>query len=54
MINGWIMLNKPKGFTSNYCINFIKKKFQIKKIGTTSDSFAVRDCSQAPAPGAIS
>ena len=33
MINGWIMLNKPKGFTSNYCINFIKKKFQIKKIG---------------------
>ena len=33
MINGWIMLNKPKGFTSNYCVNFIKKKFQIKKIG---------------------
>ena len=26
MINGWIMLNKPKGFTSNYCVNFIKKK----------------------------
>ena len=33
MISGWIMLNKPKGFTSNYCVNFIKKKFQIKKIG---------------------
>ncbi len=33
MINGWLMLNKPKGFTSNYCINFIKKRFQIKKIG---------------------
>ena len=27
------MLNKPKGFTSNYCINFFKKKFRIKKIG---------------------
>ena len=32
MINGWIMLNKPKGFTSNYCVNFIKR-ISIKKIG---------------------
>ena len=33
MINGWINLFKPKGYTSAYCLNVIKKKFKLKKIG---------------------
>ena len=32
-MNGWLMLNKPKGFTSNYCLNILKKKFSLKKTG---------------------
>ena len=32
-MNGWLMLNKPKGFTSNYCLNVLKKKFNLKKTG---------------------
>ena len=31
-MNGWLMLNKPKGFTSNYCLNVLKK-FNLKKTG---------------------
>ena len=30
---GWINLYKPKNITSFKAINFIKKKFLIKKIG---------------------
>jgi tRNA pseudouridine55 synthase len=33
MINGWINLNKPKGFSSAYCLNVIKSKFKKIKIG---------------------
>ncbi|NCU74935.1 MAG: tRNA pseudouridine(55) synthase TruB [Candidatus Fonsibacter ubiquis] len=33
MINGWINLNKPKGFSSAYCLNVIKNKFKKIKIG---------------------
>ena len=32
-MNGWLMLNKPEGFTSNYCLNILKKKFSLKKTG---------------------
>jgi tRNA pseudouridine55 synthase len=35
MINGWINLNKPKGFSSAYCLNVIKSKFKKIKIGHT-------------------
>jgi tRNA pseudouridine55 synthase len=35
MINGWINLNKPKGFSSAYCLNIIKNKFKKIKIGHT-------------------
>ena len=33
MINGWINLNKPKGFSSAYCLNVIKSQFKKIKIG---------------------
>ncbi len=33
MIDGWINLNKPKGFSSAYCLNIIKSKFKKIKIG---------------------
>ena len=33
MINGWINLYKPIGYTSSYCLNLLKKKFKFKKIG---------------------
>jgi tRNA pseudouridine55 synthase len=33
MINGWINLNKPKGFSSAYCLNVIKSRFKKIKIG---------------------
>ena len=33
MISGWINLNKPKGFSSAYCLNVIKSKFKKIKIG---------------------
>ncbi len=33
MIDGWINLNKPKGFSSAYCLNVIKSKFKKIKIG---------------------
>ena len=32
-MNGWINIFKPKGFTSTYCLNVIKSKFKIKKLG---------------------
>ncbi|MFZ9277441.1 MAG: tRNA pseudouridine(55) synthase TruB, partial [Candidatus Fonsibacter ubiquis] len=32
-MNGWINLNKPKGFSSAYCLNVIKNKFKKIKIG---------------------
>lgn len=35
MINGWINLYKPKGYTSTYCLNLLKKTFKIKKLGFT-------------------
>mgnify|MGYP001225984005 CR=1 FL=1 len=33
MINGWINLYKPTGFSSSYCLNILKKTYQFKKIG---------------------
>ena len=33
MINGWINLYKPTGYSSSYCLNLLKKKFKFKKIG---------------------
>ena len=33
MINGWINLYKPSGYTSTYCLNLLKKKFNLNKIG---------------------
>ena len=33
MIDGWINLNKPKGFSSAYCLNVIKSQFKKIKIG---------------------
>jgi len=33
MAHGWINLYKPTGFTSSYCLNLLKKKFKLKKIG---------------------
>ena len=33
MVHGWINLYKPTGFTSSYCLNLLKKKFKLKKIG---------------------
>ena len=35
MVHGWINLYKPTGFTSSYCLNLLKKKFGLKKIGHT-------------------
>ena len=32
-MNGWINFYKPKGYTSTYCLNVIKSKFKLKKIG---------------------
>ena len=32
-MNGWINIYKPKGYTSTYCLNVIKSKFKLKKIG---------------------
>jgi tRNA pseudouridine55 synthase len=32
-ISGWLNLNKPKGFSSAYCLNIIKKRFKNLKIG---------------------
>ena len=32
-MNGWINIYKPKGFTSTYCLNVLKSKFKIKKLG---------------------
>ena len=32
-MNGWINIYKPKGYTSTYCLNIIKSKFKLKKIG---------------------
>ena len=29
MINGWINLYKPTGYSSSYCLNLLKKKIQI-------------------------
>lgn len=34
-INGIIILNKPKGFTSFDCVNKVKHLFQVKKAGHT-------------------
>ena len=33
MINGWINLYKPTGYSSSYCLNLLKKKYKFKKIG---------------------
>jgi len=33
MINGWFNLYKPQGYTSTYCLNLIKKRFNLNKIG---------------------
>ena len=33
MVNGWINLYKPSGYSSSYCISLLKKKFKFKKIG---------------------
>lgn len=33
MIDGWINLYKPTGYSSSYCLNLLKKKFKFKKIG---------------------
>ena len=35
MVNGWVNLYKPSGYSSSYCINLLKKKFNFKKIGYT-------------------
>jgi tRNA pseudouridine55 synthase len=32
-MNGWINIYKPKGYTSTYCLNVLKSKFKLKKIG---------------------
>ena len=32
-MNGWINLYKPVGYSSSYCLNVIKKKYKLKKIG---------------------
>lgn len=32
-MNGWINIYKPKGYTSTYCLNILKSKFKLKKIG---------------------
>lgn len=32
-MNGWINLYKPVGYSSSYCLNLIKKKYKLKKIG---------------------
>ena len=32
-MNGWINLYKPSGYSSTFCLNLIKKKFKLKKIG---------------------
>ena len=32
-INAWLNLYKPKGYSSSYCLNLLKKKFKLKKIG---------------------
>ncbi len=33
MTHGWINLYKPTGYTSSYCLNLLKKKYKLKKIG---------------------
>ena len=33
MINGWINIYKPSGYSSTYCLNLLKKKFKLNKIG---------------------
>jgi len=33
MVHGWINLYKPTGFSSSYCLNLLKKKYKLKKIG---------------------
>ena len=35
MIDGWINLYKPTGYSSSYCLSLLKKKFKFKKIGHT-------------------
>ncbi len=32
-MNGWINLYKPSGYSSTFCLNLIKKKFKLEKIG---------------------
>ena len=32
-MQGWILIDKPVGYTSNFINNYIKKKFNIKKAG---------------------
>jgi len=33
MIDGWVNLYKPSGYSSSYCLNLLKKKYKFKKIG---------------------
>mgnify|MGYP000511410091 FL=1 len=33
MINGWINIYKPSGYSSTYCLNLLKKKYKLNKIG---------------------
>mgnify|MGYP001461523844 CR=1 FL=1 len=33
MLNGWINLYKPTGYSSSYCLSLLKKKYRLKKIG---------------------
>ena len=33
MINGWLNLYKPTGYSSSCCLNILKKKYKFKKIG---------------------
>lgn len=42
MFSGILLLHKPSGITSSDCLNLIKKRFKIKKIGHagTLDAFA--------------
>ena len=34
-LNGLLIINKPKGFTSHDVVNVVRKKFNIKKVGHT-------------------
>ena len=46
-VNGWLIINKPKFYTSNKVLILLKKKFKFKKVGFcgTLDPLAIWNAS---------